>query len=883
MSKNCTVFPNARTEDGLLKKNRLSQNGSFSRLHEGESNGDISSRMGNGKNNTRRVLNSSESWSLTPAVGYRHSIHRTIISKCLFVFVSLLLTAWPISASADDLSSKIIESYGDPIETIEDIDPDTWYLIHIADRTENSGYIYNYNNTIRFFNSATAPALGADASQYSTYLFKVNVTSLSAYDSSVITLQCGNGLYVQGGRGGLFTTTSSETLDIMYIEDTYFYLYNKSRGRLYYAGNHEDEIKYYMSTTPGSQTAGNEEIQFIPVILDEAINVTCNYYLDGEKVKSESISSKVGVETTSIVTLPDFVEMTSCSPQMIEETTTEITINCTSHLPFTPSESFDNAVWYAIDFYNDKETDHTWCWQEDYGITTPVVSKSSIKPLSDSYLWCFVGNVFDGFRIYNKSAGSSKNLYGWYGSTSLSTSTTDNIYKAYEALEFEGAVDFMNATTGYFLGLKTSNLLEFGDYIYRGNEYAYTACQFFSPGSYVLNAAEDYLQFISRPDDVLGYSNYLKENGTDALSSSYQALSEDPFDLDLTQGLSDVLSAIKKAGYIDTSIDTNKYYRLINKMDGNYLTYYTRGSKNVMCNETEGNAATSVVQFVSTGTEGQYYVKMDGQTFGQITEAESVVLLDATSTETESPAVVEISNNGIFFLLKDVSENTSANADYRYLYTDESDAIGWSTTETDGVYWMIQPATNIEVTLHALGDNTYGTIYLPFAVTLPEGVTAYAGSLTANESYVKVNEVAGTLPAENGYILEGNENTAVLTIADADAETAIIENNDITGSYSSKACADNYRIFSGSTGKLGFYISDSETLAANKAYIVLTEAQSASAQGLILDFGGVVDAIKDIDMQGAPTESTIYDLSGRSVKKASKGLYIQNGKPVYIK
>ena len=183
--------------------------------------------------------------------------------------------------------------------------------------------------------------------------------------------------------------------------------------------------------------------------------------------------------------------------------------------------------------------------------------------------------------------------------------------------------------------------------------------------------------------------------------------------------------------------------------------------------------------------------------------------------------------------------------------------------------------------MNSFEDNTYATTYLPFAVTLPSDVKAYIGTIDEGNSKVTVSEVSGTLPAANGYILEGPETTAVLTIADADATTTEITSNDITGSYTSTANnADSYRIFSGSTGTLGFYKSSSGTLAANKAYIVLSE--SSAVQGLKLDFG-TVDGITAVETEDAQTENAVYDLSGRSVKKATKGLYILNGKKVYIK
>lgn len=64
-----------------------------------------------------------------------------------------------------------------------------------------------------------------------------------------------------------------------------------------------------------------------------------------------------------------------------------------------------------------------------------------------------------------------------------------------------------------------------------------------------------------------------------------------------------------------------------------------------------------------------------------------------------------------------------------------------------------------------------------------------------------------------------------------------------------------------------------------KAY--LTSADAASVKAFAFSFEDVEDAIRAIESENSGLE--IYDIAGRRVQKAQKGLYIVNGKKVMYK
>ena len=73
------------------------------------------------------------------------------------------------------------------------------------------------------------------------------------------------------------------------------------------------------------------------------------------------------------------------------------------------------------------------------------------------------------------------------------------------------------------------------------------------------------------------------------------------------------------------------------------------------------------------------------------------------------------------------------------------------------------------------------------------------------------------------------------------------------------------------------------TNGAHKAYLKLAKNTSAGSQAVNgFPFNGTTTGIEQIEA-GADAKNTIYDLSGRRVNKAAKGIYILNGKKVLVK
>ena len=196
------------------------------------------------------------------------------------------------------------------------------------------------------------------------------------------------------------------------------------------------------------------------------------------------------------------------------------------------------------------------------------------------------------------------------------------------------------------------------------------------------------------------------------------------------------------------------------------------------------------------------------------------------------------------------------------------------------------------VTYNAFEGNGYTTLYVdyPIAVT---NAKVYTGQ--RNDAQTSVEMTLATdniIPANTGVVLVKDGTNALLdqtyTISN---EPGTVERGDISGTTSEIALTDdtrnNYRVFGLSNAlpqRLGFFRPSSRvtSIPANKAFYDLT---GSGVQGFVLSFDGMETGIAlDQIMQPSPeADKPAYDLSGRRVNHAAKGIYIIGGKKVIVK
>lgn len=176
------------------------------------------------------------------------------------------------------------------------------------------------------------------------------------------------------------------------------------------------------------------------------------------------------------------------------------------------------------------------------------------------------------------------------------------------------------------------------------------------------------------------------------------------------------------------------------------------------------------------------------------------------------------------------------------------------------------------------GVSHIATFSAPFATIIPAGVKAYYVSAKGTEATMTAID-AQVIPANQGVILTSESGAAATMVPAAGETAATITGNQLghsAGAAQALTAGEGYILGNGSEGT-AFYPCKAGSLPINKAYL-LGNGESA----IVMNFGNAVTGINTIAAP-ASAKAPIFDLSGRRVVKATKGLYIQNGKKVIVK
>lgn len=179
------------------------------------------------------------------------------------------------------------------------------------------------------------------------------------------------------------------------------------------------------------------------------------------------------------------------------------------------------------------------------------------------------------------------------------------------------------------------------------------------------------------------------------------------------------------------------------------------------------------------------------------------------------------------------------------------------------------------------------------AFTMPAGATGYvwnAGNIA------DVYAPADVVPANEPLVVEAPAGNYALWFTTSTEETyKSAGKNDLEGTDDETAITDDDAYYfyglslnaNSDPASVGFYWMNPTgaafTNGAHKAYLKLAKNALAGSQAVKgFPFNGSTTGIEQIEA-GADAKNAIYDLSGRRVNKAAKGIYILNGKKVLVK
>ena len=152
-------------------------------------------------------------------------------------------------------------------------------------------------------------------------------------------------------------------------------------------------------------------------------------------------------------------------------------------------------------------------------------------------------------------------------------------------------------------------------------------------------------------------------------------------------------------------------------------------------------------------------------------------------------------------------------------------------------------------------------------------------SSTTNDK-AQMTEIVNVVPANTGVLLLGAEGQYNLTIS---GEATEVESK-LSSTVASEYISTPSYVLSKQDGVVGFYKAlmnqEENTSFLNNGFKAYLPAGESNARALVFDFGTETGIIETENENVKTENSAVYDLAGRRVQNAQKGIFIMNGKKV---
>lgn len=569
------------------------------------------------------------------------------------------------------------------------------------------------------------------------------------------------------------------------------------------------------------------------------------------------------------------------------------TIELQHNTPFDRSEDFATAKWYVVDMHGNisDDTRYVWTYYNDGGANVRLPGEDTKQSglFGDEKLWCFIGNAYDGFKIYNKAAGEGLTL-----NKPADGNTAADMSDAGQATYYQltptrstysglsGAICFKPVGHTYYLNEQHTPKTLCG---WNVNDEG-SSCRIYAPTDFVKETFDSEFDVNIPVFGVVGSNRALTQERYDVLRPALEAIQADAWNTEaITPEVSEALSVLK----------ANEKITL---RDGGY--YFIKNTGNGGTSAGSTNNSAWYATYGENESDFKAMALADGEKLGakHVWKLEAAEISESVqgfklfscnlgkyATLANAPTVSQVSSEeGTAFSFTrqansyaDIIKENNA----RIMRTENNGAINYWGVESDETWYVIE-AANLDI---VVDEAEYATIHLPFAVTVPEKLRAYAVTVVDDETATLMAHDA--IPANTGAILRG---TGTHTLAITDEEVTGWEDNRLQGSNVTTYVEGNSYVLSNPASGIGLYRATLNKDAdgatgtthfknnANKAYLPGTAAP-AGARFFLFDKGGET-AVENVAGAEDDAEAVVYDIAGRRVGKAGKGLYIVNGKKV---
>ena len=343
---------------------------------------------------------------------------------------------------------------------------------------------------------------------------------------------------------------------------------------------------------------------------------------------------------------------------------------------------------------------------------------------------------------------------------------------------------------------------------------------------------------------------------------------------------------VTEAGKYRLILDTQQYKLIVQKADDTKI--YAFGNAFKGWNAGDG---TEIIE--SEGFKYTYKAKLEADTYFRFS-------LTNTIDKNSNICSAYAADNGVAVNTSGVGVTDSRSDRFYYYSNDEGN---WHVTEA-GYYTLTldlvarklsvtyTPAT-INAVAEAGSSEYYATFSSSYGNMALTGTDLKIYDVTVDGNKLNLTQHTGNLVAQGEGVLV-KASAAEITVAPTNEEvTADVYGNstrlvatpgikqEVTPETGFKLYRLTYNKPSTHEG-LGFFSTTSGNIQAQpgKAYLKVQTTQSASLKGFLINPQPTgVEAI-GVD---ADCDNTIYDLNGRRVENPSNGIYIQNGKKIFVK
>ena len=507
---------------------------------------------------------------------------------------------------------------------------------------------------------------------------------------------------------------------------------------------------------------------------------------------------------------------------------TEVTINVTFNLPFEFAATYDaiGENWYYLSIgqagyllYHVENANHI-------ALDRTVVDEAN----KDAYLWAFVGNPFDGYKLVNRAKGDG---YILSSSTTMAGTTGSDTWPIMTAEPVDGG----NNT--YWIATASTDLGE---------------------GGFYLGQKDNLANKMNNRDSKLAYWNGGADHGSTFKVRHMNAIAPVAFNWAATTQWTAVTAADCTSSlvwdnqytggikYIEQAITVNS------PVTAEVTFTYSSGDKRLNIRGVE------VIDAKGNVVAGDYHV---GQAGGS--HIDNVYSVQVAEAGTYTVRCYATEGEYIF--------NGNTNND---TFDNTNGTISVAMTKFDA------KVLTKDITFAA----EYATLHLGYKVAIPEGVKAYV-AVSTNNGHVQFEEIKNVIPAVTPVLLENVGENKTYTFAYTDNTAATVETNLLKGSIANRYVTGDAYVLTLKEGVVCFggvdlnQLDDTAFLNnANKVYLPKTAGMNAASYSFRFEEG--TTGIENVEVENEV--KTIYDLTGRRVETiTAPGIYIVNGKKVLVK